>query len=60
MHIHHAYMGLFLMIWSIAAIFFRAFLIGEYNPLLAGGGLLVGTALFAHDLWWHSTHRKKR
>jgi hypothetical protein len=48
------------MIWSIAAIFFRALLIGEYNQLLAWGGFVVGTALFIHDLWWHLTRREKR
>ena len=59
MHIHHAYIGLFLMAWSLAAILFRALLIGEYNPWLAWGGLILGTGLFVHDLWWHLTHRKR-
>lgn len=60
MHIHHAYIGLGLMVWSLVAIFFHALIIGAYNPWLAGGGLVVGTGLFVHDLWWHLTHRKKR
>lgn len=60
MHIHHAYIGLGLMIWSIAVIGFGALMIGEYTPWLAWGGLFLGVALFVHDILWHITHRKGR
>jgi hypothetical protein len=60
LHIHHAYIGLFLVIWSVAVIGFRAFMIGDYNPWLAWGGLLVGAVLVVHDTLWHLRHRGKR
>ena len=60
LHVHHAYIGLFLMAWSLAVIFFRVGVIGEYNPWLAWGGLVLGMVLFIHDVLWHVIHRKKR
>lgn len=60
MHIHHAYVGLGLIIWSVAVIGLGAFMIGEYILWVAWGGLLLGIALFVHDALSHLAHRKRR
>lgn len=58
MKIHHAYIGLFLIFWSLLVIFFRFGVIGKYNPCLAWLGLALGIILFIHDVYWHATHKK--
>ena len=60
MYIHHGYIGVFLIFWSVAAIGFKTLIIGEYNPWLAWGGLLLGIVLLVHDVLWHWRHRKNR
>lgn len=60
LHIYHAYIGVFLIVWSVAVIGFKALMIGEYNPWLAIGGLLLGIVLLVHDVLWHLRHRKNR
>lgn len=60
MRIHHAYMGIVLIFWSVAVLGFKALMIGEFNPWLAWGGLLIGIALLSHDVLWHFRHREKR
>jgi hypothetical protein len=57
-HIHHGYIGGFLIMWSSAVIFFRTLMIGDYNPWLAWGGLLLGVGLLIHDVLWHMRHRE--
>jgi hypothetical protein len=61
LHIHHGYVGAFLILWSLAVIVgFRSLMIGEYNPWLAWGGLLLGIVLLVHDVLWHMRHRESR
>ncbi|MDI6642814.1 MAG: hypothetical protein QMD95_02025 [Candidatus Hodarchaeaceae archaeon] len=60
MRIHHGYIGIVLIVWSIVVIGFGRLMIGEFNPWLAWGGLLLGVALVVHDVLWHAKHRKGR
>ena len=55
LHIHHWYIGAFLVAWSILVIGFKSFMIGEFNPWLAWGGL--GVALVFHDALCHLNNR---
>jgi vacuolar-type H+-ATPase subunit I/STV1 len=58
MKIHHAYIGLFLILWSLLAIFFNLDAIRKYNPNLVWLVLALGIILFVHDAYWHLTHKK--
>ncbi len=53
MRIHHAYVGIFLIVWSLLTG-----VIGEYSPPIAYTGLGVGLVLLVHDVYWHITHKK--
>jgi hypothetical protein len=58
MKVHHAYIGLVLVVWSLLAHFYRIGVIGEYNMYFAMFCLGVGVFLIVHDVWWHLTHRR--
>lgn len=60
LHIHHGYIGIFLIVWSILAINFGIFLIGEFNPQLAWSGLVAGAVLVGHDVLYHLGNRRMR
>ena len=60
MHIHHAYIGIVLILWSTAVIWTGALMIGEFKPWLAWGGLLLGVGLLVHDVLSHAKKREKR
>jgi hypothetical protein len=58
MRVHHAYIGLVLVVWSLLAHFYRIGVIGEYNVYFSMFCLSVGVFLIVHDVWWHLTHRR--
>jgi hypothetical protein len=57
LHIHHGYIGAFLVGWSILTTGFGIFVMGEYNPWLALMGFLIGASLLIHDFHHHLSHR---
>lgn len=60
LHIHHGYIGVFLIVWSVLTINFGMFVIGEFNPWLAWSGLVAGAVLVSHDVLYHLRNKKKR
>gem|GEM_PF-2577003 len=59
MHIHHGYIGAFLVAWSILVVGFKFLMIGDFTLWLAWGGLGFGVALLVHDTLYHLNNREK-
>lgn len=58
MRIHHAYVGLALMLFSALSIACDFHPFGDHNPLIAWGAFATGLIVFLHDAIWHLTHRR--
>ncbi|MEM2878280.1 MAG: hypothetical protein QXG10_01840 [Candidatus Hadarchaeales archaeon] len=59
MHVHHAYIGLALMLISALSMWFRFSFLVEYKFCVALAFFVLGLVVFLHDLVWHLTHRRK-